>query len=98
LLERGDGVLLTPNHPDHSDCFVMFELGRRLRRPFFYMAAHQLFAGKKHWVLPRIGVFPVDREGASLTAFKTGAEISGAGDATRWSSSRGGNLPDGRPL
>ena len=35
LLERGDGVLLTPNHPDHSDCFVMFELGRRLRMPFY---------------------------------------------------------------
>ena len=79
LLERGDGVLLTPNHPDHSDCFVMFELSRRLRTPFFYMAAHQLFAGKKHWVLPRIGVFPVDREGASLTAFKTGAEILSRG-------------------
>ena len=79
LLERGDGVLLTPNHPDHSDCFVMFELGRRLRMPFYYMAAHQLFAGKKHWVLPRIGVFPVDREGASLTAFKTGAEILARG-------------------
>jgi 1-acyl-sn-glycerol-3-phosphate acyltransferase len=75
LLERGDGVLLTPNHPDHADCFLMFELSRRLRRPFYYMAAYQIFRGKKQWLLPRIGVFPVDREGSDLTAFKAGVDV-----------------------
>lgn len=75
LLARGDGVLLTPNHPDHADCFVMFELSRRLGLPFYYMAAFQIFTGKNRWVLPRIGVFPVDREGADLRAFKTGVSL-----------------------
>src|SRR3982751_6110177 len=46
LLGRGDGTLLPPTHPDQADCYVMFELGRRLRMPFYYMAAYQLFAGK----------------------------------------------------
>src|SRR6185312_14602976 len=75
LLNKGDGVLLTPNHPDHADCFVMFELSRRLGTLFYYMAAYQIFQGKNRWILPRIGVFPVDREGADLTAFKTGVNI-----------------------
>lgn len=79
LLNRGDGVLLTPNHPDHADCFVMFELGQRLQTLFFYMAAYQIFQGKNRWILPRIGVFPVDREGADLTAFKTGVNVLSRG-------------------
>lgn len=79
LLNRGDGVLLTPNHPDHADCFVMFELGQRLRTFFYYMAAYQIFQGKNRWILPRIGVFPVDREGADLTAFKTGVNVLSRG-------------------
>ncbi|WP_422927388.1 1-acyl-sn-glycerol-3-phosphate acyltransferase [Singulisphaera sp. PoT] len=79
LLDRGDGVLLTPNHPDHADCYMMFDLGRRLSTPFYYMAAYQIFVGKNHWILPRIGVFPVDREGADLTAFKTGVDVLAKG-------------------
>src|SRR5438270_581972 len=79
LLNKGDGVLLTPNHPDHADCCLMFELGNRLRQPFYYMAAYQIFAGKNQWVLPRIGVFPVDREGSDITAFKTGVDVLARG-------------------
>jgi 1-acyl-sn-glycerol-3-phosphate acyltransferase len=79
LLSTGDGILLTPNHPDHADCFVMFEVSRRLKTLFYYMAAYQIFQGKNRWVLPRIGVFPVDREGADLTAFKTGVNVLAEG-------------------
>jgi 1-acyl-sn-glycerol-3-phosphate acyltransferase len=77
-LGRGDGVLITPNHPDMADCGVMFELGRRVGRPFCYMAAYQIFAGSaglKRFILPRLGVFPVDREGADRHAFATGIDI-----------------------
>lgn len=77
LLARGDGVLLAPNHSDHADCYVMFEASRRLGIPFYYMGAYQIFTGKNRWVLPRIGVFPVDREGADLRAFKTGVNLLG---------------------
>ena len=79
LLERGDGVLLAPNHPDHADPHVIFDLSRRLNRPFYYMAAFQIFEGNKRWFLPRIGVFPVDREGTDLTSFKTGVNVLAEG-------------------
>jgi hypothetical protein len=75
LLASGDGVMITPNHPDHADCGVVFELARRVKRPFYYMAAYQIFTGIGRVGLPRIGVFPVDREGSDLTAFKTGVEV-----------------------
>ena len=74
-LGRGDGVLLCPNHTDHADSHLMFELSRRVGRPFYYMAAYQIFQGHRRWFLPRLGAFPVDREGADLTAFKTGIDI-----------------------
>jgi hypothetical protein len=57
----------------------MYELSRRLARPFYYMAAYQIFKGKAGWFLPRIGVFPVDREGADVTAFKTGVNLLAGG-------------------
>lgn len=75
LLNRGDGVLITPNHADHADCGIVFELSHRLKHPFYYMAAYQIFTGIGRVGLPRIGVFPVDREGSDLTAFKTGVDV-----------------------
>jgi hypothetical protein len=79
LLERGDGVLIAPNHCDNADAGVMFEVSRRAGRPFYFMAAYQLFTGLNRFHLPRMGVFPVDREGSDLKAFKAGVEILSAG-------------------
>ena len=79
LLGSGDGILLAPNHCDHADCGVIFDLSRRLGRPFCYMAAHQIFTGMNRWFLPRLGVFPVDREGSDLRAFKAGVEVLAEG-------------------
>jgi 1-acyl-sn-glycerol-3-phosphate acyltransferase len=78
LLNRGDGVMITPNHSDNADGGMMFEVGRRAGRPFYFMAAYQLFTGLNRFHLPRLGVFPVDREGSDLRAFKTGVEILAA--------------------
>jgi 1-acyl-sn-glycerol-3-phosphate acyltransferase len=75
LRKRGDGVLITPNHCEHADAGVVFELARRIGWPFYYMAAYQIFTGIGRFGLPRLGVFPVDREGSDLTAFKTAVEI-----------------------
>jgi 1-acyl-sn-glycerol-3-phosphate acyltransferase len=75
LVERGDSVLITPNHADHADAFVLYELSRRIRNPFTYMAAYQIFTGMARWVLPRVGVFSVDREGADLSAFKAAVNL-----------------------
>jgi len=78
VVRRGDGVLITPNHPDFADPGVIFELSRRLGLPFCYMAAYQIFsgsAGLRRFILPRLGVFPVDREGADRAAYGAGLNI-----------------------
>jgi 1-acyl-sn-glycerol-3-phosphate acyltransferase len=83
LVDRGDGVLITPNHPDHADSGVLLEVGRKMRRVLYFMAAYQIFqiSGRAgHFLLPRVGAFPVDREGSDLRAFKTAVEILGRGD------------------
>ena len=82
LLDRGDGVLIAPNHPDHADCGVMLDVGGRLNRPLYFMAAYQIFrghAGLAKFMLPRIGAFPVDREGSDLRAFRTAVDILAKG-------------------
>ena len=75
LLKTGDGVLITPNHTEDADCQVVFELARRMGRPFCYMAAYQIFSGVNHAFLSRIGVFPVDREGTDLAAFRAAVGV-----------------------
>jgi hypothetical protein len=82
LIARGDGVMIAPNHPDHADCGVLLELSGRVRTPFTYMAAYQIFRGYRgfaRFLLPRVGAFPVDREGADLKAFRTAVEILAKG-------------------
>lgn len=79
LKGRADGVLIAPNHAEHADCGVIFHFSRRVCWPFYYMAAYQIFTGIGRVGLPRIGVFPVDREGSDLTAFKTAVEILAQG-------------------
>jgi 1-acyl-sn-glycerol-3-phosphate acyltransferase len=75
LLGRGDGVLITPNHPDSADPATLFETSHRVGRAFAYLAGFQLFHGPARFLLPRIGAFPIDREGADLQAFKAGVDV-----------------------
>ncbi len=76
---RGDGVLLCPNHTDHADSHLLFALSRRVGLPFYYMIAYQILQGPRRWFLPRVGAFPVDREGADLAAFKMGVDLLARG-------------------
>ena len=75
LIGQGDGILLTPNHSDHADSALMFHLGRMVKKPFYFMATHAIFTGLNWFVLPRIGCFPVDREGTDLKALRKAQEI-----------------------
>ncbi len=82
MVGKGDGVLFAPNHCDPADAAVMLEVSRRSKTPFNFMAAYQIFrgsAGLARFLLPRVGAFPVDREGSDLRAFRTGVEILGGG-------------------
>ena len=56
----------------------MFVLSRRAGVPFGYMAAYHILtgnAGLRKFILPRLGVFPVDREGADRSAFQAGLNV-----------------------
>src|SRR5262245_54101407 len=56
----GDAVLIAPNHSHDSDPHVMLEVGKRVGRPLYFMAAWQIFRGHKGidgWVLQRLGAF-----------------------------------------
>jgi hypothetical protein len=60
-----DGVLIAPNHSDHADPQVMLEVGHRMGRQFYFMAAWQVFHqkwGLEGFIMQRMGAFSVDRE------------------------------------
>ncbi|MDX2037284.1 MAG: lysophospholipid acyltransferase family protein [Isosphaeraceae bacterium] len=78
IVGKGDGVLITPNHCDAADGAVMLDLATRIGSPVCFMAAYQVLLNNGRLgraLLPRMGAFPVDREGTDLRAFKTGVEI-----------------------
>lgn len=81
LIAQGDGILLAPNHSDHADAALMYELGRSLGHPFYFMATHGIFRGVNRYVLPRIGCFPVDREGTDKRALRKSMELLTEGNA-----------------
>ena len=83
LFNRGDGVMLCPNHCGRADGLLMLGLADDLRMPACAMAAYQIFAGSaglRHWLFPRLGIFPVDREGSDLKAFKAAVEVVAGGE------------------
>lgn len=77
-LANGAGVLITPNHSFHFDSYVLFEAAAQVERPFFFLAAWQVFAMStrwESWVLQTHGAYSIDREGTDLRAFKTSVDI-----------------------
>ncbi len=77
-VQRGQGVLITPNHPGHADAYIMFEAADAAGIPFYFMSAWQVFelqGAIGRWLLTRHGCFSVDREGADKEAFRTAVEI-----------------------
>ncbi len=71
-LRRGDGVMLTPNHPTHSDPQIMIEVLRRVGLSAEIMAAYDVFLRSRlhRWALPRCGAFSIDREGVDGASFR----------------------------
>src|SRR3954469_21090700 len=74
----GDGILIAPNHSHDSDPHVMMDVGRRLGRQLYFMAAWQVFLahhGIDGWVMQRYGAFSVDREGCDRRAIRQATEL-----------------------
>jgi 1-acyl-sn-glycerol-3-phosphate acyltransferase len=77
-MARKQGVLVTPNHAGHADCFLLFEALERLPIPPQVMTAWQVFA-----LLPKLqclvyrhhGCFSINREANDLTAYRWSVRV-----------------------
>lgn len=79
-----DGLLIAPNHSHDADPHVMMEIGHRLHRQLYFMAAWQVFrmhGGIDGWVMQRFGAFSVDREGCDRRAMKHAIELLTTGQS-----------------
>jgi 1-acyl-sn-glycerol-3-phosphate acyltransferase len=76
-LSAGHGIVLMPNHSRDEDGLVMGQLSCEMRAWFYYMSSWHVFKGNrlKAFLLPRVGVFSVYREGADRAAVKTSVGI-----------------------
>lgn len=77
-LAAKQGVLMTPNHSFHWDSYCLLEGAERLRTPFYFMTAWQVFA-QANWFdcesMRRCGCFSVDREGTDIQSLKTAVDV-----------------------
>lgn len=77
-LERGCGVLITPNHSAHTDCHALLRASEEAGCPFHFMVAWQVFQ-RGNWLrrmaLRHYGCFSVDREGTDHRAVRQAVEI-----------------------
>jgi 1-acyl-sn-glycerol-3-phosphate acyltransferase len=76
------GILITPNHASHADCFATYGIADRVDIPLYIMVAWQVFqrSGRlKRLALRHHGCFSVDREGTDMQAFRQAVEILESG-------------------
>lgn len=72
-LKAGHGIMLAPNHCRPCDPMVLgLMISKCFARPLYIMASWHLFMQKGilPWILPRLGVFSVYREGLDREALK----------------------------
>ncbi len=76
-LAAGHGIVLAPNHCRPPDPMVLGPLSYRLGRPFYIIASWHLFMQNRlqTFLLPRLGVFSIYREGADREALKTAMQV-----------------------
>lgn len=82
---QGHSAVLAPNHPAHEDPVVMFLLSKRLSRPFYYMAAREVFdqgrlGAVRCCLLQRVGAYSVVRGTVDRDAFRTTRQLLSRGD------------------
>ncbi len=78
------GVLITPNHSTHADCHTLCSASEALGKPFYVMAAWQVFS-RGSWLrqlaLQHHGCFSIDREGTDLNAVRQARDVLIAGQS-----------------
>ncbi len=73
----GHGIMLAPNHCRPCDPMVVGLMTSRVARTMYTMASWHLFMQSRFqaWLLPRLGVFSVYREGLDREALKCAMQI-----------------------
>ena len=76
-LAAGHGIILAPNHCRPGDPMALGLMASALSQPLYVMASWHLFVqGRLYaWLLPRMGVFSVYREGLDREALKCAVDI-----------------------
>jgi 1-acyl-sn-glycerol-3-phosphate acyltransferase len=77
-IAAGHGIMLAPNHCRPCDPMVLGPLAREVGRPFFVVGSWHIF--NHHWLqsflLPRLGVFSIYREGTDREALKMAMQVT----------------------
>jgi len=78
VIKDGNGVLITPNHSSHADPLVFYKVCDEVNRPFYFMAAWQVFEKSNRFRQLNLrlhGCFSVDREGTDMRAFRQAVDV-----------------------
>ncbi len=77
-LDAGHGIMLAPNHCRPPDPMVLGHLSYEIGRPLYVIASWHLFMQNafQTYLLPRLGVFSIYREGADREALKTAMQLT----------------------
>jgi 1-acyl-sn-glycerol-3-phosphate acyltransferase len=77
-LAAGHGVMLAPNHCRPCDPFVLGRLSYDIGRPFYIIASWHTFMQSRlqTFLLPRLGVFSIYREGSDRESLKTAMQVT----------------------
>jgi 1-acyl-sn-glycerol-3-phosphate acyltransferase len=77
-LAAGHGIMLAPNHCRPCDPMVLGPLSYEVGRPFYIVASWHVFMQNRlqSFLLPRVGVFSIYREGTDREALKTAMQVT----------------------
>ena len=77
-LDAGHGIMLAPNHCRPPDPMVLGALSYQVGRPLYIIASWHLFMqdALQTFLLPRLGVFSIYREGSDREALKTAMRLT----------------------
>jgi 1-acyl-sn-glycerol-3-phosphate acyltransferase len=77
-LAAGHGIILAPNHCRPCDPMVLGPLSYVIGRPLYVIGSWHIFMQNRlqSFLLPRLGVFSVHREGTDREALKTAMQVT----------------------
>ena len=81
-LDAGHGIMLAPNHCRPPDPMILGHLSYAIGRPLYVIASWHLFMQNafQTFLLPRLGVFSIYREGSDREALKTAMQLTAEAD------------------